>query len=137
MLFVAGCGTVHPTLDDLRAVAGATLQFPGSVEIVSGDQESSGNLMAKNGAVLKSYRCTSSTRESWAPWFEDQLAVTGWELVHNPSFGTQGDDVLVGEWRRGDYLFDLYDLSPVHLASLEQQYGGGASCSGGYETLMR
>jgi hypothetical protein len=36
-----------------------------------------------------------------------------------------------------DYLFDLYDLSPAHLASLEQQYGGGASCSGGYETLMR
>jgi hypothetical protein len=132
-----GCGTVHPTLDDLRAVPGGASQYPGSVEIESGNQESNANLVAKNAAVLRSYRCAGAPRETWGSWFADQLTAAGWELVHNPSFpGTDGS-VLVGEWRRGDYLFDLYALSPAHLASLERQYGGPAGCTSGYETLMR
>jgi hypothetical protein len=133
----AGCGTVHPTLDDLRAVPGGTLQYAGSVEITSGDQESSSNLMAKNGAVLKSYRCANAARTEWAPWFVGRLEEQGWTQVANPSFAGGGDDTLVGEWRRGDYLFDLYELSADHLAALESQYGDGAPCTDGYETLMR
>jgi hypothetical protein len=37
---LTGCGRVHPTLDDLTAVPGGTLQYAGSAEIVPGDQES-------------------------------------------------------------------------------------------------
>src|SRR4051812_21557060 len=104
-LALAGCGTVHPTLDDLRAVPGATAQYPGSVEIVSGNQESNANAMAENGAILKSYRCAGAPRATWGPWFGDQLAANGWELQHNVRFpGTDGS-VVVGEWRRGDHLF--------------------------------
>jgi hypothetical protein len=134
---LAGCGTVHPTLDDLRAVPGGALQYPGSVEIESGNQESNANVMAKNGAILRSYRCAGAPRETWGPWFADQLAAAGWEAVHNPSFGSGDGDTLVGEWRRGDYLFDLYDLSAAHLVSLHDQYGGPQGCASGYETLMR
>jgi hypothetical protein len=133
---LVGCGTVHPTLEDLRAVAGATLQYPGSVEIVGGDIESDSNLMAKNPAHLGSSRCVGASRETWAPWFEQQLAANGWVLQHRSSFpGTDGD-VLVGEWRHGDYLFDLYDLSAAHLASLEEQYGAPTGCAYGYQTRV-
>jgi hypothetical protein len=131
-----GCGTVHPTIKDLQAVPGATLQYPGSVEIVGGGVESDSNIMAKNPAHLGSSRCVGASRETWAPWFEQQLAANGWELQHNSTFpGTDGD-ALVGEWRHGDYLFDLYDLSAAHLASLVEQYGGPAGCAYGYETRV-
>ena len=37
VLAVTACGTVHPTLEDLRAVPGATARFPGSTRIQSFD----------------------------------------------------------------------------------------------------
>ena len=79
------------------------------MEIVSGNQESNANAMAENRLGAGA-----------------QPAVPG-----------RDGSVLVGEWRRGDHLFDLYDLGSAQLTSLENQYGGSPGCASGYGTLMR
>jgi hypothetical protein len=93
--------------------------------------------MARNDAILKSCRCANAAPDAWGPWFVVQLEGQGWTTVVNPSFPSGDRDAVVGERRTGDYLFDLYELSPQHLSSLESEYGHGGTGESAYETLVR
>lgn len=133
---LSACGTVHPTLEDLRAVPGATSQFPGSVELASGDQESSSNAMAKNPAVLSSYRCAGAPQATYSAWFQQQLTSAGWTPHHTVVQPSDPSLTLLAEWVRGDRAFDLYAVSEAHARSLASQAGKQVDCVGPYRTLV-
>ena len=130
VLAVTACGTVHPTLEDLRAVPGATARFPGSTRIQSFDQDSSSNLFAKNQAILKSDWCADGTDEQHRRWYADHLAANGWS-ERGSGVGSSDPDVsLLQEWDRGDRTFSLYALSSAYVER------AGGSCAHGYETTV-
>ena len=130
MLVLMGCGTVHPTLAELRAVPGATVRYPGSTQIRSFDQESSGNLFAKNQAVLKSDWCTSAPDDAYRDWFAHELRALGWSERHTGVSTADPDVTLFQEWTRGGRTFDLYRLSSSYVAR------AGLTCAHAYRITV-
>jgi hypothetical protein len=134
---VSSCGTVHPTLDELRSVPGATSEYPNSSQLQSFDQDSSSNLFAKNAAILKSYWCSPVDRSTWSAWFSQQLVAQGWESHHTIVDSSTPDVTQVQEWTRGDRTFDLYALSQSYTQELIQDRNGPTSCVSGYGTTVQ
>lgn len=132
---LAGCGTVHPTVAELRALPGATASYPGSVAIDGpGGHEGSNTLWAHNPSQFGALYCTTETESEVVQWFADQLAADGWEQKADPA-RTGTDQSAEEAWDRGDRNFRLLIMSEAYTGHLKLP--PGQSCPVAYTTITQ
>lgn len=135
VLFIAGCGTVHPTVAELRDVPGATALYPGSVVLFGlGASEGRHTLFDSSPAMLFATYCTTSQRPEVIRWFGDELQREGWLAERNPAGIASSDVEEVYRWIRGDRRFTLQMLSSAYAA--EASAGHTAPCTTAYRTTL-
>jgi len=135
VLLVAGCGTVRPTVGELRAVPGATATYPGSVVLFGlGASEGSHRLFDASPAMLFATYCTTSERTAVVGWFGDALQREGWLADPNPAGTTDSDVEAVNSWTRGDRRLTLQALSSAYAARASA--GHAAPCTTAYRTTV-
>lgn len=135
-LVLAGCGTVHPTVSELRSIPGATAAYPGSVAVAGrGATPGSRTLFASNPSLLFATYCTHADQRALTRWFAEELSHTDWQADPNPARTTSTDVTDTHGWRRGQRRFTLQILSPTYLARLGSRLG--QSCPTGYRTTVQ
>jgi hypothetical protein len=133
---LAGCGTQHPTVSELKAVPGAMSEYPGSVAIAGhGAREGEHTLVNSSGATLFTTYCTDASQPEVSDWFASELGRKGWTAEPNPTRTTSTDVVATEGWRRGERSFTLELLSPGYVARVGASQG--QPCSVGYRTFVQ
>lgn len=135
-LFLAGCGTVHPTVSELRSIPGATAAYPGSVAVVGrGATHGNHTLFASNPSMLFTTYCTDADKPALIRWFADELNHADWQSDTNPAGTTSNDVTETQRWTRGHRRFTLQIFSPTYVARLSSQHG--QPCPTGYRTTVQ
>lgn len=135
VLLTAGCGAVHPTVAELRAVPGATAMYPGSGVLFGlGASEGRHTPFDASPAMLFATYCATSQQPEVTRWFGAALRREGWLADPNPVGTTDSDVEGVNSWIRGDRRFTLQLLSSAYATRASA--GHPAPCTTAYRTTV-
>lgn len=151
-LVLGGCTSSFPSVEDMRAIPGAGLVYPGSVVYDSSSSPPERNLMADNSGTLQTVACTTASVPELAQWFDDQLEAVGWKVAPGyqaywtpPPTGVGSSSLAARvptDWEREDAELVLTVLSDQDLRWYRNKHPDAAAaaaragCSTSYRTLL-
>lgn len=137
-VLLAGCGAVHPTIDGLRAIPGANVQYPGSIAYGINQVPDENTVWNQSSAQLIQYRCSHADEQQTVTWFQQHLANAGWTAQPNPLHRIADPTITATyEWTRGQRQIDLYLVTQARTDSWARQAGRPIGCHVGYKSVTQ